>query len=144
MFFILLLFFSLLFDVIPHPSVDYCRGFYTPFYTFSPAHCRVIHDTFIFSTIPSCRERYGLAWAFFTHRRFLPYAPLLIFQPAFIKASLGAGSSFLKFSGLHTDPQNTDPAHLFVLIHSNPQTFFFFFFCDLFLYFSLPFHLNVI
>ena len=34
--------------------------------------------------------------------------------PAFIKASLGAGSSTLKFAGLHTDPQNTDAAHLFV------------------------------
>ena len=38
-----------LFGIIPHPSVDYRRGFYTPFYTFSPAHCRVIHDTFIFN-----------------------------------------------------------------------------------------------
>ena len=35
-------------------------------------------------------------------------------QPAFIKASLGAGSSSLKFAGLHTDLQNTGPAHLFV------------------------------
>ena len=62
------------------------------------------------------RERYGFEWAFFTHRRFLPYAPSPTFltQPAFIKASLGAGSSSLKFAGLHTDPQNTDPAHLFV------------------------------
>ena len=34
--------------------------------------------------------------------------------PAFIKASLGAGSSSLKFAGLHTDPWNTHPAHLFV------------------------------
>ena len=51
MFFILLLFFSLLFDVIPHPSVDYRQGFYTPFYTFSSAHRRVICDTFICSTI---------------------------------------------------------------------------------------------
>ena len=38
-----------LFGIIPHPSVDYRRGCYTPFYTFSPAHCRVIHDTFIFN-----------------------------------------------------------------------------------------------
>ena len=61
-------------------------------------------------------ERYGFEWAFFTHRCFLPYAPLPTFltQPAFIKASLGAGSSYLKFAGLHTDPRNTDPAHLFV------------------------------
>ena len=38
-----------LFSIIPHPSVDYRRGCYTPFYTFSPAHCRMIHDTFIFN-----------------------------------------------------------------------------------------------
>ena len=31
-----------------------------------------------------------------------------------IKASLGAGSSSLKFAGLHTDSRNTDPTHLFV------------------------------
>ena len=52
MFFILLLFFSLLFDVIPHLSVDYRWGFYTLFYTFRAAHCRFIRDTFICSTIP--------------------------------------------------------------------------------------------
>ena len=40
-------FISLLFDVIRHPSVDYRQGFYTPFYTFSPAHRRAIRDTFI-------------------------------------------------------------------------------------------------
>ena len=48
--------------------------------------------------------------AFFTLRSF----PTFLAQPAFIKASLGAGSYSLKFAGLHTDPQNTDPAHLFV------------------------------
>ena len=50
------------------------------------------------------RERYGFEWAFFTHRRFLPYAPSHIFgtfltffaQPAFIKVSLGAGSYFFE------------------------------------------------
>ena len=52
MFFILLLFLLIAFDVIPHPSVDYRWSFYTPFYTFSPAHRRVIRDTFIFSAIP--------------------------------------------------------------------------------------------
>ena len=51
MFFILLFFFSLLLNIISHPSVGYCLGFYTPFYTFSPAHRRVIRDTFICSTI---------------------------------------------------------------------------------------------
>ena len=45
-----------------------------PFCTFSLAHRRLICNTF---TIPlsSYLERYGFEWAFFTHRRFLPYAP---------------------------------------------------------------------
>ena len=47
---------------------------------------------------------------------FLPCAPSPTFltQPAIIKASLGARSSSLMFSGLHADPRNTDPVHLFV------------------------------
>ena len=106
-----------LFGIIPHPSVDYRRGFYTPFYTFSPAHCRVIHDTFIFNHSVIFLPRALRFWvgifypqAFFT----LCSLPTSLAQPAFIKTSLGAGSYSLKFAGLHTDPQNTDPAHLFV------------------------------
>ena len=116
MFFILLLFFSLLFNIIPHPSVDYCWGFYTPFCTFSPAHRRVSCDTFICSTILFL-PRVLRPWvgtfhqqAFFTLRSFLTF----LAQPAFIKASLEVGSFSLKFTGLHTDLQNIDPAHLFV------------------------------
>ena len=47
---------------------------------------------------------------------FLPYALSLKFfiHPAFIKPSLVAGSSSLKFAGLHADPRDTDLAHLFV------------------------------
>ena len=37
------------FNVVSRPSMDYRRGFYTPFYTFSPAHRRAICDTFIFN-----------------------------------------------------------------------------------------------
>ena len=53
-------------------------------------------------------EHYGFQWAFFT--LFLN----ILTQPAFIKASVGAGNYSLKFAGLHTDPWNTDPVHLFV------------------------------
>ena len=52
--------------------------------------------------------------AFFTLRSF----PTFLAQTIFIKASLEAGSSSLKFAGLHTDPQNTDPAHLICLFDS--------------------------
>ena len=31
--------------------------------------------------------------------------------------------TFLKVAGFHTDLRNTDPAHLFCLIHGNPQSF---------------------
>ena len=48
--------------------------------------------------------------AFFTLRFFATF----LAQPTFIKASLGVGSSSLKFAGLHTDPGNADPTHLFV------------------------------
>ena len=47
---------------------------------------------------------------FFFLRSFSTFLP----QPAFIKTSLGAGNSSLKFAGLHADPRNTDLAHLFV------------------------------
>ena len=102
-----------------HPSPF--RGLLSGFYTHFILSVQPIAEWFAilsFSTflLSSCRERYGFEWAFFTHRRFLPYAPSPTFltQPAFIKAFLGAGSSSLKFAGFHTDPRNTDPAYLFV------------------------------
>ena len=92
-------------------------GFLHPFYTFSPAHRRVIRDTFIFNHSVIFLPRALRFWvgifypqAFFTLRSF----PTFLAQPAFIKASLGASSYSLKFPGLHTDSRNTDPAHLFV------------------------------
>ena len=65
-----------LFDIIPHPSVDY-RQVFRPILYFPPSPSQSDSRHFHFSTIPlsSYRERYGFEWAFFTHRRFLPYAP---------------------------------------------------------------------
>ena len=76
MFFIFLFFFSFLLNIISHPSVGYCRGFYTHF-ILSVQPIAEWFATLSFSTIPLsfCREHYGFEWAFFTHRRFLPYAP---------------------------------------------------------------------
>ena len=92
------------------------RQVFRPILYFQPAHRRVIRDTFIFLPLSSYRERYGFEWAFFNPQAFftLRSFPTFLVQPAFIKASLGASSYFLKVAGLHTDPQNTDPAHLFV------------------------------
>ena len=81
--------------------------------------------TFDCFTFPShfYREHYGFEWAFFTHRRFLPYTflPRFCHDLVLSRYLLGAGSSSLYFVGLHADPWSTDPAHLFVwftAIHS--------------------------
>ena len=92
-------------------------SFLGPFCTFSPAHCRVICDTFIFQPF-----RYLLTTsATVLSGDFLPTGvfyltllPDILSQPVFIKVSVGVGSYSSKFVGLHTDPRNTDPAHLFV------------------------------
>ena len=120
--FILLLYLSMFFIIIFFSTSSLTlpwtiARFLDPFCTFSPAHRRVICDTFIFNHSVIFLPRALRFWvgifypqAFFTLRSF----PTFLAQPAFIKASLGAGSYSLKFAGLHTDPQNTDPAHLFV------------------------------
>ena len=94
------------------------------FCTFSPAHRRVIHDTFIFNHfvifLPlALRFWVGIFYpqAFFT----LPYFSTFLAQPAFIKTSLGAGSYSLKFAGFYTDPQKNRPGPSVCLIDSNPQ-----------------------
>ena len=71
-FFILLLFFSSLFDVIPHPSVDYfIAGVFTPHFILSAQPITECFATLsFFGHSFSCRELYGLKWAFFTYRRF--------------------------------------------------------------------------
>ena len=111
---------SLLFDVTTHPFVSYIAGILHPFYNFSPAHRRLIRDTFILTfpdpsfTVLSRALRFweGIFYlkAFFTLRSFPTFLP----QPAFIKASLRAGSFSLTFAGLHADSRNTGLAYLFI------------------------------
>ena len=88
-----------------------------PFCTFISAHRRVIRDTFIFNHSVILLPRALRFWvgifdpqAFFTLHSF----PTFLAQPAFIRASLEASSYSLKYAGLHTDPRNRDPVHLFV------------------------------
>ena len=91
--------------------------FLDPFCTFSPAHRRMICDTFTFQPF-----RYFLTTsATVLSGHFLPTGvfylrllPDILSQPVFIKVSVGVGSYSSKFVGLHTDPRNTDPAHQFV------------------------------
>ena len=74
--FVVFLYSHFLFDIIPHPSVDY-RQVFRPILYFQPSPSQSDLWHFHFSTIPlsSYRKRYGFEWAFFTHRRFLPYTP---------------------------------------------------------------------
>ena len=125
MFFILLLFFIHIFFPTSSLTLPWTiAGFSHPFYTFSPAHRRVIRDTFIFQPF-----RYLLtASATVLSEHFLPtgvfYLTLLpdIFGTflTFLHNLLLSrfhwepAATFLKVAGLHTDLRNTDPAHLFV------------------------------
>ena len=107
-FILLLLFFMyLLFDIILHPSLDYRRVF-TPILYFqrSPSQSDSRHCHFQAFRDLLTASATLFEWAFFTHRRFLPYAPSMTFltEPAFIEASLGADSFSSKFSGLLTNP----------------------------------------
>ena len=87
--------------------------FLDPFCTFSPAHRRVICNTFIFQ--PFCYLLTASATVLSGH--FLPYAPSQHFGDNLLLSRFHweLTVTFLKFAGFNIDPQNTDPAHLFVL-----------------------------
>ena len=54
-----------------------------------------------------------LSGDFFTHRRFLPYAPSPTFSSVY-QGLPGIWQFFLEVCRYYTDPWNTDPTHLFV------------------------------
>ena len=111
----------------PSPFRELSPGFYTHF-IISAQPIAEWFTTLSFSSFPgsSYRERYGFEWAFFAHRRFLPYAPSPTFltQLAFIKASLGASSSSLKFCGTSYWSSKHRLGPSVCLIHSNPQSLY--------------------
>ena len=99
---------SLLFDVIPCPSVSY-RLVFTPILYFqrssSQSDSRHFHfnlsGSFCYSFTTSATD---LREHFLLSGIFLPYTPFrYLAQHAFIKASLGAGSSSLKVAGPSTE-----------------------------------------
>ena len=106
--------------------------FLDPFCTFSPAHRRVIRDTFIFRPF-----HYLLtASAMVLSGHFLPTGvfyltllpdifgiPNILAQPAFIKVSLGAGSYFFESCRASYWSSKHTPGPSVSLIHSNPQSF---------------------
>ena len=97
-------------------------GFLHPFYTFSPAHRRVIRDTFIFNHSVIFLPRALRFWVGIIYSQAFTLRSFTDILPAFIKASLGAGSSSLRVAGLHTDwSLKHKPGPSVCLIHSNPQ-----------------------
>ena len=126
LFFISLLIFILLLFFISFP------GYFIMSLALHPGVSDLGRLPFLFHLPQALRFWVGIFYpqVFFTLHSF----PTFLAQPAFIKASLGAGSYSLKFAGLHTDPQNTDLAHLFVwftVIH-NPL-----YILNLYLYMSI-------
>ena len=83
-------------------------GFLHPFYTFSPAHRRVICNTFIFNHSVIFLPRALRFWVgIFYPQAFFTLCSFTDILLVFIKASLE------KFAGSHTDLRNTDSAYLF-------------------------------
>ena len=106
-----------LFDIIPHPSVDY-RQVFRPILYFqpSPSQSDSRHFHFFNYSIIFLLRVLGF-WvgifypqAFFTLHSFLTFWHNLLLSRFHWKLA----ATFLKVAGLHTDPRNTDPAHLFV------------------------------
>ena len=93
-------------------------GFLHPFYTFSPAPCRVIRGTFIFNHSVIFLPRALRFWVG-TGVFDLTLLPEILAQPAFIKVSLGAGSYFLEIFRASYWSSKHRPGPSVCLIHSN-------------------------
>ena len=112
-----------LFDIIPHPSMDY-RQVFRPILYFQPSPSQSDLRHFHFQPF-----RYLLtASATVLSGHFLPtgvfyltllpniFGTFLTFWHNLLLSRFHwePAVTFLKVAGLHTDPRNTDPAHLFV------------------------------
>ena len=70
------------------------------------------------------RERYGFQLAFFTHRRFLPYAPSWHFgTTCFYQGLPGSRHLFLEICRASYWSSKHRPGPSVCLVHSNPQSF---------------------
>ena len=123
--FVVFLYSHFLFDIIPHPSVDY-RQVFRPILYFQPSPSHSDSRHFHFSTIllSSYHERYGFEWAFFTHRRFLPSLLSEIFgTTCFYQGFPGSRHLFLEScrASYWSSKHRSGPS--IGLIHSNPQSF---------------------
>ena len=119
-FFFIHIFFSTSSLTLPWAIGDFLHQFYTS----SPAHRRVIRDTFIFNHSVIFLPRALRPWVdifypqvFFTLRSFTDVLTC-VYQ--------GPGSTSLKFPKRHTDLWNTVPARTFVwftVIHNHPNQY---------------------
>ena len=112
-----------LFDVIPHPSVDYHQGFYTPFYTFCPGHRRVICDTFIFNHSFIFLPRELQSWVgIFYPQAFLTLCSFTDILTCVYQGFPGSRQFFLEVCTASYWSSKHRPGPSVCLIHSNPQT----------------------
>ena len=115
-----MLFFSLLFDVIPNPSLHDRRIFTLILYFRpSPLQSDSQHIHFNLSEIffsQFYRERYGFELVFFTHRRFLPYAPSPTFYLRVARLPWEPAVLPWSWQGFKLILENTDQIYLFVWI----------------------------
>ena len=104
-----------LFGIIPHPSVDY-RQVFRPILYFQPSPWQSDSLHFHFQPFRYLLIFYGFEWAFFTHKRVLPYAPSRHFWHNLLLSRFQweLAVTFLKVAGVHSDPWNTDTVFLFV------------------------------
>ena len=114
-----------LFNIIPHPSVDYCQVF-RPILYFQPSPCKVICDTFIFQPF----HHLVTASATVLSGHFLPtgvfYLTLLpdIFHTTyFYQGFPGSRQLFLESWRASYWSLKHRPGPSVCLIHSNPQCF---------------------
>ena len=122
LFFILLLFFILFFIFVLHcfstSSLTLpwtIARFLHPFYTFSAEWFAALSfSTFSRSPFTVLPQALRVWVGLFYTQAFFTVCSFTNILSAFIKASLGTGSSSLTFAGLHTDPRNAGLAHLFV------------------------------
>ena len=85
------------------------------FYTFSPAHRRVIRDSFSFQPFRYLlAERYGLEWAFFRLQAFFTLRSFTHILTWIYQGFPGGWQFFLEVCRASYWSRNTDPAHLLV------------------------------
>ena len=89
------------FDFLPFSGVSFFT--FLGFFIVYLSHFLPFSDVFVLLY----RECYGFQRVFFSLRRFIPYTlSRLLSQPAFIMASLGAGSYSLKVAGPPSEVQD--------------------------------------